>query len=96
MIFRNNKGQFIKGSHYRDRKSFWDRDFMYNLYVNQKKSSKEIAEMFGITAAAVQYWLRKQNIKRRNTSEVRKLKHWGSSGMDNPMYGKYGQKKSKL
>ena len=92
MIFRNNKGQFIKGSHYRDRKSFWDRDFMYNLYVNQKKSSKEIAEMFGITAAAVQYWLRKQNIKRRNTSEVRKLKHLGSSGVDNPMYGKYGQK----
>ena len=41
MIFRNNKGQFTKGSHYRDRKSFWDRDFMYNLYVNQKNHQKK-------------------------------------------------------
>ena len=55
MILRNNKGQFVKGTHYRDRKPFWDRDFLYNLYVNQKKSSKEIADMFGITEAAVQY-----------------------------------------
>lgn len=92
MILRNDKGQFIKGAHYRDFRPYWDKDFMYDLYVNQKKSSCDIASMYGVTAGNIQYWLRKHNITRRNSSEARKVKYWCMSGEKNPMYGKFGDK----
>ena len=92
MILRNDKGQFIKGTHYRTVQPYWDKDFMYDLYINQKKSSGDIASMYGVTSGNIQYWLRKHGISRRNTSEARKIKYWGVEGKDNPMYGKYGSK----
>lgn len=91
MISRNSKGQFEKGSNYREWKPYWEKEFLYNLYVNEKKSTSEIASMFDVTDANIQYWLKKHGISRRSTSEIRKIKHWGSYGSNNPMYGKKGE-----
>ena len=91
MIERNEKGQFKKGSHWRPRKPYYDRDYLYDLYITQEKSSSEIAKMFDVNPVSIQFWLRKHNIPRRNTSESRKVKCWGSFGESNPMYGKYGE-----
>ena len=55
---RNEKGQFIKGVHYspktefkkgthwRKPKPYWDKDVLEDLYINQQKSSQEIADIF--------------------------------------------------
>lgn len=91
MILRNDKGQFVKGTNYRTVQPYWDKDFMYDLYINQNMSSGDIASMYGVTSGNIQYWLRKHGISRRNTSEARKIKHWGASGDKNPMYGVRGE-----
>lgn len=90
MISRNKNGQFTKGSHYREWKPFWEKEYLFNLYVNEKKSSSEIASMFDVTDGNILYWLKKHGIRRRNVSEAREEKHWGSFGRNNPMFGKIG------
>ena len=92
MVKRNEKGQFIKGTHWRNEKPYYDKEFMSDLYVTQKKSCAEIASEYGVTPGAIIFWLKKHNIPRRNTSETRAIKHWGSSGENNPMYHHYGEK----
>ena len=91
MIERNEKGQFKKGCHWRTPKSYYDRDTLYDLYITQKKSSSEIANMFNVTPGAIQFWLRKLDIPRRGTSEAREVKYWGVAGEANPMFGKSGE-----
>lgn len=100
---RNNKGQFVKGvsyspatqfkkgQHWRKRKEFSDKEWLIQEYVDKKRSCGEIAKQFGVTDSAIIFWLKKHNINRRIISESRKVKYWGLSGVDNPMWNKKGE-----
>lgn len=90
MILRNEFGQFLEGSHYREPKPYWNREFLYDLYVTKEMSCGDIAEKYNVTEAAILYWLRKHKIKRRTVSEAREVKYWGANGEYNPMFGKNG------
>lgn len=84
------KGRFIKGTHWRPEKPWWNREWLYNEYVNKKRSSYEIATEYGCISPNILKWLRKHNIPIRSTSEARAIKYWGSSGPANGMYGRRG------
>ena len=88
---KNNSGQFTKGEHWRERKPWWDKEWLYDQYISCGKSAGEIANEGGITENGIFYWLQKHGIKRRTIKEVRRLKHWGLSGADNPMWNKRGE-----
>ena len=100
---RNDKGQFTKGmhaspetefkkgEHWRPRKPYWNEEWLRREYVDNFRSANEIAEQFGVTEAAMLYWLRKHKIPRRDMSEIRSEKHWGLSGEQNGMYGRTGE-----
>ena len=85
------KTRFKKGQHWRPRKPWWDRDWLHNEYVVKKQSAPEIAAKYNVTATAIIFWLAKYKIKRRSTSEVRKIKHWSLSGPQNGMFGRYDE-----
>lgn len=91
MANRNSKGQFLKGSHWRKRKAFWDKEWCMAEYITKGRSAFDIAAEFGVTENAILYWLQKHGIKCRTTSETRALKHWGRRGVDNPMWNKRGE-----
>ena len=103
---RNKKGQFVKGhraskatefkkgEHWRKKKPYWNREWLYNEYVVGQKSASEIASDWGVTQNAILFWLDKLNIKTRSMKEIRKIKHWGLSGEQNGMYGKRGPEAS--
>ena len=82
--------EFKKGEHWRIRKPFWDRDWLYTEYVTKQRSAHDIASDFGIGNTAITFWLLKHGIPTRSTSETRKVKKWGSLGTKNPMYGRRG------
>jgi hypothetical protein len=100
---RNEKGQFVKGysaspktqfkkgEHWRHPQAFRDKEWLTNEYEVKKRSTGEIAKKFGVTDAAIIFWLRKHGISRRNTSDARAIKKWGSVGADNPMWNKRGE-----
>ena len=83
-------GRFVQGTHWRASKPFWDRQWLYEEYVEKKRAANEIAKQFGITEAAIFFWLRKHKIPRRKMSTIRKLKKWGLRGAQNGMFGKFG------
>lgn len=87
---RSPKTEFKPGEHWRKPQLFRDADWLRHEYVDLERSAGDIAKQFGVTDAAVMFWLRKHGIPRRSISEARALKHWGSSGEDNPMFGKRG------
>jgi len=89
---RDKRGRFLKGTHWRKQKPHWNYDWLYNMYINRNMSVMEIAELVGCKRSNIQYWLNKHKIPTRNVSEVRKLKHWGSVGKQNGMYGKIGKR----
>lgn len=91
MVKRNEKGQFLKGMHWREPQSFRDKDWLVEEYVNKQRSTGEISEQFGVTDSAILFWLKKHKISRRNVSQARKIKHWGAFGPDNPMWNKLGE-----
>jgi hypothetical protein len=100
---RDSKGRFVKGvsaspdtqfkpgQHWRKPQLFRDRDWLIENYIEQQRSTGEIAKDFGVTDAAVIFWLRKHNIKRRTVAEARAIKRWGMIGSDNPMWNKRGE-----
>lgn len=88
---RSPATEFKPGQHWRERKPFWDRDWLHHEYVEKGRSAGDIAAEFGVTAESIIHWLRKHGIRRRSTSEARALKHWGASGSDNPMWNKRGE-----
>lgn len=88
---RNPKGQFLKGTHWRDPKPFRERAWLLENYQRLGRSTGDIAREFGTTDAAILFWLRKHKIKRRSISEARKLKRWGAQGPDNPMWNRRGE-----
>jgi hypothetical protein len=103
---RNSKGQFKKGhrpspdtefkpgQHWRPKKPYWDKDWLQAEYVDKQRSSGEIAADWNVTDAAILFWLRKHGIEIRTVSEAREVKHWGSDGESNPMYGRKGKDSS--
>jgi len=100
---RNSKGQFVKGynpspntqfklgQHWRKPKPYWNKEWLFNEYVTNKKPAKEIANKFNIKCSSIYHWLRKLGIQRRNMSEARKIRYWGLCGKDNGMYGRIGK-----
>jgi len=88
---RNKKGQFLKGNHWREKKPWWEKEWLFDQYINCKKSAFDIAKEWGVRDTAIHYWLKKHGIKGRSISESRKIKHWGSVGSDNPMWNKFGE-----
>jgi len=103
---RNDKGQFTKGHHFspetefkkgqhwRPKKTYWDKDWLENEYAVKERSADDIARQFGITEAAILFWLRKHNILRRDMSYIRSKKYWGLAGKQNGMYGRTGENNS--
>lgn len=91
MGMRNTKGQFLKGNHWRAHQPFRDKAWLVKHYCEDEISTGEIGKMFGVTDAAILFWLRRNGIKRRTVLEARKIKHWGNMGVDNPMWGKCGE-----
>lgn len=55
-----------------------NRDELYNLYIEQQLTSKEIAEIYGCTSKAIRNWLYKFDIPVRPMADAVKLQrsHW--------------------
>jgi 5-methylcytosine-specific restriction endonuclease McrA len=86
-----NKGQFVKGQHWRKPQPFREKEWLEEHYIRLGMSTGEIAGIFGVTDCAILFWMRRHGIQRRTVSESRKLKHWGSVGADNPMWNRKGE-----
>lgn len=86
-----NSGQFKRGQHWRPHAVFREKAWLVENYVVRKRSAGEIALEFGVTDAAVLFWLRKHGVPRRTVSEARGIKHWGAAGLDNPMWNRLGE-----
>lgn len=84
-------GRFVKGTHWRKKKPYWERDWLYREYHEKNRTCSDIADEFGVTANAIHFWIQKHGIKSRSVSETRKIKHWGAVGSDNPMWNKKGE-----
>ena len=70
---------------------YQDRDWLISQYVVAERSSRSIANDFGITDANILYWLKRHGIKRRTAREVRDAYTYRKmQGADNPMFGKKG------
>lgn len=87
---RSPETEFRPGQHWRERKPFWDREWLEREYVERQRSAADIATEWEVTEAAIFFWLRKHKIPRRSIVEARSVKHWGISGEANGMYGKRG------
>jgi len=87
----DSKGRFAKGEHWRPHQVFRDEQWLIENYVHAKRSAGEIALEFGVTEAAILYWLTKHKIPRRSIAEARSVKHWGLFGSDNPMWNRRGE-----
>ena len=88
---RNKNGQFLKGTHWRIEKPYWNKEWLLEEYSHKGRSSQDIANEFGCRDTNIHYFLNKHGITTRNMSEIRKVKYWGSSGCDNPMWNKKGE-----
>lgn len=88
---RNEKGQFIKGSHWRKAKPYWVKTWLQHQYTIMCKSSKQIGKEQGCKENNILYFLKKHNIPRRTMQQIRQIKHWGLNGEQNGMYGRYGE-----
>lgn len=82
--------EFQKGQHWRPRKPWWDRSWLYHHYVILEKPASQIAAEQRCGQNNILFWLKKHDIPRRTMSEIRKRKHWGAVGEANPMHGKRG------
>lgn len=89
-IARRSNGTFETGTHWRPRKPHWDKEWLETEYTTNQRSSADIASQAGCEDTNIQFWLAKHGIPRRTVSQVRALKHWGSVGIANPMFGKTG------
>lgn len=89
---RSPKTEFKPGQHWRPVQSFREKEWLEREYTEKQRSTGDIAAEFGVTDAAILFWLRKHNIPRRSVSQARSIKHWGLSGEKNGMYGVRGEK----
>lgn len=86
----NERGQFVRGEHWRNPRPHWQRQWLFDAYVGAGRSAGDIAAECGCTDANIIYWLRKHGIARRSIAQARSIKHWGAKGASNPMHGKTG------
>jgi hypothetical protein len=86
----NTETQFKKGQHWRKPKPFWEREWLYDEYVNKLRTEADIASQFGVTENAIWFWMRKHGIPSRTMKQIRAVKHWGAEGERNPMFGRCG------
>lgn len=91
MEMAKNSGQFKKGQHWRTPKPWWEYDWLHTQYIEEGRSASDIANEYGVTDNAIYFWLHKHGIPRRTVKQARKLKNWGLSGPDNPMWNKRGE-----
>jgi len=87
---RNRKGQFIKGSHWREPKPYWEKSWLQHQYTIMCKSAKQIAKEQKCKENNILYFLKKHEIPTRTMQQIRQIKYWGLSGKQNGMYGRYG------
>lgn len=87
---RNSHGQFLPGAHWRSRKPHWDKSWLAREYTELGRSASDIAAEMGCKENNILYWLHKHGIPARDVSAARKVKRWGLSGKENPMYGRTG------
>lgn len=85
-----NRGRFQNGQHWRPRKPWWDREWLVGQYAGLGKSAGDIADEWHVNRNTILFWLEKHGIACRSVSEARARKHWGVSGADNPMWGRFG------
>lgn len=69
---------------------YHDESWLRREYIDKHRSSREIADYFGVTENNILHFLEKYGIDRRTISEARGVKHWGLPGEDNPQFGKKG------
>jgi hypothetical protein len=86
-----NSGQFKKGYTWRQPKPYWHKEWLVNEYICLGKSAADIAREQGCLDTNIHYFLKKHGIKARSTSEARKNKYWGQTGVDNPMWNRRGE-----
>ena len=91
MGMRNKLGQFVKGTHWRSRKPWWNKKWLNAQYTTNCHSAADIAREWDVHESAIFYWLIKHGIPRRTIRVARKVKHWGVVGPDNPMWNKRGE-----
>lgn len=91
-IHAHPETEFKKGSHWRPSKPHWNKAWLENEYLIKKLTVSEIAALENCTLQSILHWMDKFNIPRRTMSEHRKLRYWGLSGTDNPMFGKKGDR----
>ena len=84
---RESNGRFKKGTHWRSPQKHWCKKWLTTEYVTKKRSASEIAAECCCGETNILYWLAKHKIPRRDMKEVRKIKRWGQSGENNPMFG---------
>ena len=75
----------------REPKPFWNREWLAAAYLVQGLSAMEIANQFGCTENNVLMFLHKHGIQTRSVTEARRMKRWGSHGVDNPMWNRKGE-----
>lgn len=83
--------EFKEGEHWRDEKPYWNEEWLRKEYMEKKRSASDIAQQFNCTENNILYFLNKHGIETRDMKEIRKNRHWGLSGEDNPMFGKTGE-----
>jgi len=60
-------------------KAYYNKDWLYQKYVIEKLTIREIAKECNCIHTTVQYWLKKFNIPRRSQSEATKGKYLGKN-----------------
>ena len=88
---RNGKGQFTKGSHWREQKPYWVKSWLQYEYTIMCKSATQIAKEQGCRENNILYFLNKHNVPRRTMRQIRKMKHWSLPGELNGMFGRSGE-----
>jgi hypothetical protein len=91
MVKRNLNGTFMKGTHWRTPKPWWDKDWLVAEYISKGRSAMNIAIEGKCTENNILFWLKKHSIQTRAMHDIRKAKHWGQCGADNPMWNKRGE-----
>ena len=71
---------------------YWNKGWLQGEYLLKGKAASTIAKEQGCSENNILYFLNKFKIPTRSVKEVRSIKHWGSNGKKNPMFGKTKEK----
>ena len=71
VITKYSKSRNIVQSHTKTKIDIPPKDTLHNLYVIERKTLKEIGDIFGVTGECISKWLRQYNIQVRTSAESR-------------------------